>query len=488
MKMFGSSMSKPNRPNSGISDDNLSAHLSEQQLSFKGNARTQTETKMQPFGRKPGRTTTKTKSRKRFKEPSSNHTRELFYDDSNAAQAELNPNLDLKMYTDPKNSLSKSGFHKVHILAMIDIFQIIDLEKSDFDSLQEEFALQYRNLVSDIQRETNNNSWNKVTRKSYSKYINFVCKLLDSYYAVDSILSFKPDMNYNNTGIEGLRSQLLNFNPLIFDVQNRIRRALMNVAVPPNLVNYYRWKNQNFRFSELSQSSCFKFTSGGLFPHANVDASKGKPMFTHQEIWNQDMEYLINDLYRYTEVVAPILKARPEWQLIDLPVGCNTTVYDTKAIDIFSNSSFFKMINNTEVSLYPLETMDEREYCSVIDPESNDGMIEAFNYFNVNFQGMWSPIPRYVNNQTANEPIKTNRFVLTQGVGDGIDPFVHPLTTMADSAEAGLTYNVVELNGQGKESSNSRFVTRHDGKIVTIVNNLQGVKLNSRLFIEWLMT
>lgn len=487
MKMFGSQMSKPNRPSSGISDDNLSTHLADQQLSFKGNARTQTETKMQPYNRKPGRTSTKTKSRKRSNESTSGHSRELFYDDSNASNVELNPNLDLKMYTDPKHSTSSLGFHKVHILAVKDIFQNINLTEMSQDPLQEEIALQYRNLISEIQRETNNNSWSKVTKLTFSKYINTLCKMLDSYYSVDSILSFKPDMNHNNTGIEGLRSQIMNDNPLILDIQNRLRRALMNVAIPPNIVNYYRWKNQNFRFSELSQSSCFKITSGGLFPNTNIDARFAKATMTHPELWNHDMEWLITELYRYTEVIAPILKAKPEWQLIDLPVGSNTTVYDTKAIDIFSNSSFYKMIDNKLV-VYPQDFVTNRDYCSVKDPESNDGMIEAFTYFNENFQGMWNPIAQYVNRPGSQPAELINRFVLSQSMNNEINPFVHPLTEVPDVTEAGLTYNIVELDNKDKQSSNLYYSTRHDGKIVTIVNNLQGVKLNSRLFIEWLMT
>lgn len=410
---------------------------------------------------------------------SRNTKRSLFYDDTSSSPVNFSPNLQSEMYVNPKETIGGKGLHKLHILAVNDFFHEFNLTKdtTTVNTAWLETRNQFRRLVNDIQRETNNSSYKIVTLKSFSDYMNRLTRLLDLFYSVDSILSFKPEYESENSSLEALRYQLVANNPGIFEIQNLIRRALMNVAVPPNILEYYRWKNQAFRFSELGQSTSFKFTSGALFPDG-LQTQKADAVMTDTTLWNAYVKIEIENFFESNNIIAPVLKARPEWLMTDLPVSPNTTVYDIKAIDIFCNFPIKQ--GNT---IFPDPEVETREYMSVVNPSQQDGMIDAFVSFNENRSGFWGTDPSLEVDVPVTK-LETNRWLISnEEDSEQWDPKVTPLSLVPDITEIGLTFNRAAFENQNNPKE---YVVRHDGKIKVQVSSVEGIQLNSRLFLEWL--
>lgn len=417
---------------------------------------------------------------------STGHTRSLFYDDSSSSPVNFSPNLQLKMYTDPKTSNVKNGYHKLHILAITDYLNFFSL----LDATQEsktvwfETRNQYFKLVNDVQRETNNNSYTKITTDKFSKYFNKLTQLLDAYYCVDSILSYKPTLEESNTTLESMRLQLISRNPGIFETQNRLRRVLMNTAIPPNMLEYVRWKNQAFKFSELGQSSAFKFTSSGLYPDDFNSVSGQYTFMTDKTNWANYVDFLINTFMPTNDIIAPVLKARPHWLVTDLPLMPNTTVYDIKAIDIFSNHPMLRDKSPQYPSPASPITGFTHDYNTIADPSNQDGMIEAFCAFSDDISGFWEVVPTIQEVGSLDRlKLKSNRWIMEAPTNREWDPKISHTTLVDDLTEAGLTYNIGNFAGG---STGVSYKCRHDGKSTIILNSTEGITLNSRLYTEWL--
>jgi len=342
--------------------------------------------------------------------------RTIFFDNSGSSPVTME-HLPTHQFVDPYVSPTVED-PKVFIKSLeFNLFKYIPQIGFD-NSMEFERETLFKSMLLDIRRMFTSPQYMNITTEKLYNYFNAVALGVIEYYEIDSLMANDSYKYENiNTGVRRLLDSAASETSLL-ETQYRLRRAIQGTYLPHKVFKLLVWMSQWYTFNEQgdSRATVFKFSLGlGLKNYYDVAdpnyVIQRNAAFTSDK-YHKYVDNLIKNIYTEQEtpgIQTAIAKTYPEWAILDLPLSCNTPVYDQRATDLWLNTPAL-LKTNTTLSIEPrteeeleFATMDEGKYdqivpgCttvkSVVDNRTHNHLDAVFNpTFHVaeyNSAGLW---------------------------------------------------------------------------------------------------
>lgn len=290
-------------------------------------------------------------------------------------------------------------------------FNIIDFDPIGFSGsvAESNFNIIYNKILNKLAFESNASVTSKFTLDNLKLYIRKVAALVDIFYEVDSILSYAPKQDDNNQVLVFLKA-LFN-DPELLAAKVDLRVMLQTLWLPQDMLKFINWKNQNFKNSSLDQATGIKFVSSRF-----ADAVKTSSLANYKST----IISLLGDLTASADsstqlsaqttgiMSAALAKYIDEGGIMNnMPLSCNTNVYDDDFYDVFTNQCSLYGTSGT----YPAynATTTSRMFVTSRHPSNLNTMVIALQgIFNDSSKTGIIRESRY----TLSDTVKENKFAI----------------------------------------------------------------------------
>jgi len=226
-----------------------------------------------------------------------------------------------------------------------------------------------------------------------------VCKGLEIYYALDSILSYNSGSmgGYTcNRTYEKYRNVLAANNDILA-ARNKLRSALKGMWFPPNFSALLRWFYQSYKVSNLDQAPIFRFIPiESLYVSSTSDNTLISTFDISSVLASLDATEVS------AKITAVLKKVYPSGIIGNLPESCSDAVYDPIMAEVFVNDCivFTDVSNSSTTSYYPIsyETVknDIPYYMSTNPTEKTNGLAYALQSIPTATGATTGYVPNYV--------------------------------------------------------------------------------------------
>jgi hypothetical protein len=282
------------------------------------------------------------------------------------------------------------------------------------------------NLLSKVQSAVNYRVGREFTSARFSKYINRLANALQLYYCVDTVLAYETIPSNTNRGMMGLRTKL---DAEILSSHERLKKSLISVAIPPNLLSFVAYMYQTFRFDDTDYSPLYKLEFRAIFHD-----SKGHCISSGY--YNS----IIDDLLEDTEIISLLHKTFPSMRTNDLVASSATPIYDKNFISFWYNSccSYFDQDSMSVKFTKTCGIASEKLYYGHFCENDLDGLFYACNTIFDTAKakldpGIWTPL--YDN--SIYKGLTKNQCTNILCYDSSIDSFVAPNSSRV-SAQCGI--------------------------------------------------
>jgi hypothetical protein len=382
--------------------------------------------------------------------------RSLYFDESNGSPVSFTTPVDNKLFIDPKRIVGQDGACENGLFVTEAKINVSSLNRDTV--MGYETAIVFNKLKQELRQSTNNSVYQLWTEQKFHDYLNQMVFALQTYYTIDSVLSYNPPHGTYNRVLENLR-QNLSENADVMNRQHALRRLLQGFACPPNILEVVRWLCQ-FHLLGSHPNSMVARISFGMFAPANANDATCRILTSSYLNDSYDATLGLLDL---TDILAPLLKIRPDWEITDLPLSQNHPTFDQNFVDLFCNMPTWQ-----GSARFPGEAATETTFITCQIPEEMDGMLSAFYSWDSNYSGFITTVK-----------CQSQAFNKYQLVPKGTNTEAHAMTDVP------TTYI-----GRGdsvyfpKVGSTPRFVA-HDGKVPIQVFNRKGTEVAVRQMLNW---
>lgn len=338
---------------------------------------------------------------------------------------------------------------------------------------EDNFKTIYRDYLNKVSMNSNATVTNKFSFKNFKLYVTNVACALDYYYLVDNILAFNTDFETQCPPLRRM-SEILN-DPDLLETKYNLQMDLKHYWLPANVRSIIRWNNQNFRTSELGNSSVFRY----------IPSNNSNPF---GENWGVNMiargQSCLDNLAADTDsdttltaqtsslMTAALNKTVSESIIGDLPLSSNTTGYDADATEVFINRNI--IIGEQTYPLYEAQT--EHIYCTNRNPENITKLAIAMQDFRPGISSSYSGL--FVDSaSTYNQAGACNKFTASYNPIDDTYSLDNRLDHTTMNTDDVHTFEV---------SSNDFWSKVPSGHIQLHVNARQGIDKTVREFQNFL--
>jgi len=238
----------------------------------------------------------------------------------------------------------------------------------------------FKKFDVDVANKLNSYTSSGWDRDAFKDAMYWISKGLETYYALDSILSYNAGSmgGYTvNRCYESYRNVVASDVNLL-NARNKLRTALRGMWFPPNFSSMIRWFYQTYKVSNLDQSPIFRFVpDSSLYLSSTSDDTLAGTL---------DVTSILNALSVRTNAakISSILKnVYPQGVIGILPGSCSDAVYDERMSEIFVNDCvvWSDVLNTNTVSYYPISysaTNNDIPYYMATNPtERTNGLAFA---------------------------------------------------------------------------------------------------------------
>lgn len=311
---------------------------------------------------------------------------------------------------------------------------------------------------------------NAITASSLAAYINSVIDALSVYFFYDSVIGYCNVASNTNQAMFDIRQSMT-----ATDINNftNLRRVLQLSPIPPNLLSFLFWLNQNYLGSSLPGSPIFKVVSNLDFHYKGVSTSLGDPFLPDGAI----ITTVIDELAAQQGVSTILCRACPKWCENTLPSG-GAPVHDTQFTTMFANLPYW--FSNGSISEFgPLAATSTSDINYQLFTNELDGA--AFAMTSIFDQALSDWVPSIVKprNWAMDGSNTSNR--LTYTFTSGKAPAFH------SSFQAGAFFSLGRYDTYTVLNSAQTTWCRHDAEVGRGVNSLS-VNQTTFSFLEWLMS
>lgn len=225
------------------------------------------------------------------------------------------------------------------------------------------------------------------TKSDLDDYIYHVCKGLQVYYMVDSILTYDSEFQNKNTGMAYLRAKM---NNKVIDGHLRLKKTLERQAIPPNLLNFIRYMMQNFAFGEAEHSAIYRLSYSDYLSDSGSNGSAFLAGLAHDSV--------IEQINASQQANSYLVRAFPEWEVVSMPASTTQVLVDPGFRTFWHNSAIGFMGSSLEVEYSrTVNTEDQKTYYGMAY-DNVDGLIYACSSIYVDDAttprietGLWQP-------------------------------------------------------------------------------------------------
>jgi hypothetical protein len=252
--------------------------------------------------------------------------------------------------------------------------------------------IEYQDIINS---KSNFSVYGKVSQVEFYNYMNCVCKSLQIYYSIDSILTIFENDNINNRAISHLRNKMTSEVISNFTI---LQRELEKQVICPETVKFIAFMFQNFIVDNNMNSTIVRLGYNNLFrenSNTTYDGSLDSDLImeTIEELQKQE----------FGSIRSILLKCCPEFKIITLIPSSNVPIYDKEFLSFWYNQNIcycqndkknipsytkhlVKQIDSIYIGSY-VEDLDSAFYCllgfDVIGGEEGE---DSFL-----FNGIWKP-------------------------------------------------------------------------------------------------
>jgi len=222
------------------------------------------------------------------------------------------------------------------------------------------------------------NKWlaDRFTLENFCQYVYTVCRALQVYYCIDSILAWEQDPQNSNRGMESLRQRV---SVSMRDARAQLKKKIEREMMPPNVVALIRFMYQNFSASDIPNSSVLKLSYGELL---FTDLATGKDYLRDTDLIKTIIDEL-NDM-RFRETSNYVRRAFPSWEINVLLPSSSSILHSNQFLNFWHNmctvyqqpSTSTGIANHVEYSA--MKNNIDSEYYGVYSPDV-DGTIYAMS-------------------------------------------------------------------------------------------------------------
>lgn len=243
---------------------------------------------------------------------------------------------------------------------------VIEFDPSGFSGsvADRNFSNIFDRLLNKLSVLSNATTIQKFTRQNFSLYIDKVVELVDLWYELDAFLAWSPQSDMYNEGLATIVGYL-NTSDLT-NAKYEARQFIKSLWLPTEIIKFIQWKNQTYRTSQLPNSSLMKMISATAF--TSIDAKNPQAFINKLDKLQLDLSASADSPTQLSSVTRSVMGGIFKNYLNgtfmeDLPLSCNTSVYDVCYCDIFANQSVIYGLTN----IYPKYSGTERQMVSFND-------------------------------------------------------------------------------------------------------------------------
>lgn len=235
---------------------------------------------------------------------------------------ELNTGINAPVYSPLYQNATSNGNNSMLLGSFTIDYTPDSFQVSDF--FQSVIVTTFSNA---IQRSINFSIGSQINTSTLSSWMNALIRSLGVYFYTKSILAYTANPLNRNDGFQDLRNSILasDLNSLY-----ELERILLGTPLPPNLVNFMWWLNNNYCNSELPGAMPLKLIthSDGVFESstATFTANIGSSIVTSLSV--------LGEVQATSNLIA---RACPSWAGSSLPGYTDSLVYDGNWLSVFCN-------------------------------------------------------------------------------------------------------------------------------------------------------
>lgn len=241
----------------------------------------------------------------------------------------------------------------------------------------------YHRYITKLQSEINYKIDSVITPKGFYGYFVCIVDALQLYYSVDSILAYTSVPTNSNNGMMHLRRSL---SAEVLSKQEELKRLLLNVAIPPNLLVFINYMYQNFRFEDLKDSAIFRLEFRSIF-HSTSNYKLSPDYY----------DVIIDEVRNRHTITSVLLKGFPSYRVSELIASSSEPILDPNFKTFWYNSNSTYINKDSEIVYNRIiETSDQSFYYGSLCNDDVDGIFYACSSpFNRKTgacePGIWSP-------------------------------------------------------------------------------------------------
>jgi hypothetical protein len=354
----------------------------------------------------------------------------------------------------------------------------------EYDTSQVSQFLQsvvYQYLYNAVQRAVNFSvSTSVLSASNIISWFNALYEALTTYFFYKSLLAYQQDPMNRNDAMTNLR---LTISPTDLNYLYELERILIATPIPPNLINFCWWLNNNYLQSELPGSTVIKMMTISSTMTTTTSASTGPFVMSFSPNWTG----IISNLTQY-QSLSNLLARATDWMVKELPAYTSSPVYDASFLTLWSNAPMSASQSGVAATInIPANSSATASVKYSSYTNTLDGLILGlFNIYNTS-TSTWSPnltAPTYITWQNATSYGNTTRIVwLNESAGTGW--FDGITCSFFDMAGAGQTFTTQSFTSYATNVIGSQVPL---GSTYVLGVNTNSVLQSSLQVAEWMFS
>lgn len=243
------------------------------------------------------------------------------------------------------------------------------------------FVTVYQRYTRDVLNKARNQFPSSWTSNNVATALGHVCSALETYYTLDSILSYNPSLLTGPSKNKTLQNYQSKFTTsAILLAKGKLADSLRGSWFPPEYANLIRWFYQNYKTSDLLQSSCYRFIPKTSFCFNATGDLDESAFITHID---NILIQLSNS--NSCQIYSLLSAVYPDGVIKNLPPSCEEIVFDPRHHEIFVNDPCEFKIGGTS-SVFPISynaSNNDIPYYMASDPNnSSNGFASCLQVIN----------------------------------------------------------------------------------------------------------
>lgn len=220
-------------------------------------------------------------------------------------------------------------------------------------------------VLTTVQNTVNYKAAREFTSSRFCEYINRLTDALQLYYCIDSILAYESLPSNTNRGMVHLRSFIT---ADVLSSHERLKRTLITLPVPPNLLAFISYMMQIFKFDNTDYSPLYKLEFRSIFHSSST-----------KSISSDYYDIIIGELTKDSEIVSLLLRSFPSMHITNLLASSASPIFDKNFMSFWYNScvTYYDGVDEEVKYTKACESIDTKIYYGHFCENDIDGLFYA---------------------------------------------------------------------------------------------------------------